>query len=318
MKSVIFGALAVLAFCAGCTSKPADSDVAAVLTENVPKAFKAVVTIEQTKTDITGSGDDAVVKFKSALKLSQPLFEAVAFEEIAKSTESDVALFHQIEEAAHGLSSAAKDELAAAIKATTTKPVFIAQTAAIGATAEWYGSFNGKKVVDKWVASDFKTESEPALKGQPRAAFDATAVEASQAKAWFTALKVQQADVLQKIETAKKLAQKDIEIAQTKALAQAEHDAKESLLAAREKQARQLPITLSLQPELFGNSKRLTIQAAQPMTIRVEVSRGLQKFAQDYQLAPGKPLLARGWSFATGDTVRFSNPAFDPRVLRVP
>jgi hypothetical protein len=321
MKSILIAATAALFLCVGCSSKPADTDVAGVLTENIPKAFKAVATVEQTKADITVSGDDAVVKFKSVLKLSQPLFEAVDFDTVAKSTESDVALFRQIEEAAQGLSSAAKDELAGAIKAATAKPVFIAQTAAAGATAEWYGSFKDKKVVDKWVASDFKTEAEPVLKGQPRAAFDATAVETSQAKAWFSALKTQQADVLQKIETAKKLAQKDAQIESATASAQRERDAKEQLLAAREKQLRQLPITTSLRPAAIGNTKTVVMQAARAITIRLEVSRGLQRFEHEYQLAAGKPLSVghlEGWGFMSGDVVRFSNPSFDPRVLTVP
>ncbi len=328
MKSILIAATAALFLCVGCSSKPADTDVAGVLTENVPKALKAVATVEQTKADITVSGDDAVVKFKSVLKLSQPLFEAVDLDTVAKSTESDVALFRQIEEAAQGLSSAAKDELAGAIKAATTKPVFIAQTAAAGATAEWYGSFKDKKVVDKWVASDFKTEAEPVLKGQPRAAFEATAVETSQAKAWFAALKTQQADVLQKIETAKKLAQKDVQIAQkdaqiesATASAQRERDAKEQLLAAREKQLRQLPVTLSLRNAAIGNTKTVVMQSARAMTIRIEVSRALQRFEHDYQLEAGKPLAIghlEGWGFLRGDVVRFSNPSFDPRVLTVP
>ncbi len=321
MKSILIAATAALFLCVGCSSKPADGDVAGVLNENIPKALKAVATVEQTKADITGSGDDTVVKFKSILKLSQPLFEAVDFETVAKSTESDVALFHQIEEAAQGLSSAAKDELAVAIKAATTKPVFIAQTAAAGATAEWYGSFKDKKVVDKWVASDFKTEAEPALKGQPRAAFDATAVETSQAKAWFATLKTQQADVLQKIETTKKLAQKDTQIESATASAKMERDAKEQLLAAREKQLRQLPVTLSLRNAAIGNTKTVVMQSVRPMTIRLEVSRGLQRFEHDYQLVAGKPLAVghlEGWGFMHGDVVRFSNPSFDPKVLTVP
>lgn len=321
MKSIFVAAVAALTLCVGCSSKPADSDIAGVLTENVPKALKAVVTVEETQADVSGNSDDALVKFKSHLKLSQPLFEPANFEAIAKSTESDVALFRQIEEAAQGLSPASRDELAAAIKTATSKPVFIAQTAPAGATADWYGSFKGKKVVDKWVTSDFRTEVEPALKGQPRAAFDEAAVEVTRAKTWFAELKVQQADVLQKIETAKKLAQKDTEIEQAKALAQNEREAKETLLAANEKLARQLPVTLSMKPAVVGNSSTLVMLSARAMSVRLEVSRGLQRFTHDYQLAAGKPFAVghlEGWGFARGDVVHVSNPAFDTKVVAVP
>jgi len=321
MKNVLIAAVTALTLCVGCSPKPTDSDIAGVLAENLPKALKAVVTIEQTQSDITSSGDDAQVKFKSRLKLNQPLFEAVDFEAAAKTTESDIALFSQIQEAAQGLTSASQSELAAAIKTATSKPIFITQAAPAGATAEWYGSFKDKKVVDKWVSSDFKTEVEPALKGLPRAAFDETAIETTRAKAWFAELKVKQADVLQKIEVAKQLAQKDSEIEQAKASAQKEREAKETLLAAKEQQARKLPVTLSVKRALLGGSLTLVIQSTQAMTIRLEVSRGLQRFVRDYQIAAGRPQAVghmEGWGFASGDVVRLSNPAFDAKLISIP
>ncbi len=100
MKSIFISTVAALILCVGCSAKPAESDVAGALNENVPVAFKTLVTVEQTQAEITASSDEAIVKFKSHLKLSQSLFKPVDFESIAKSTDSDVALFSQIEEAA--------------------------------------------------------------------------------------------------------------------------------------------------------------------------------------------------------------------------
>lgn len=319
-KSIFLAATAALILCAGCTSKPTDSDVADVLTANIPKAFMAVVAVEQIQADISG-GDEAVVKFKSHLKLSQPLFETVAFGSVAAATGSDVTLFKQIKDAAQGLTSPAKEELAEVIKKAITKPAFISLKTPIGATVDWYGSFKEKKVVDKWVSSDFKTEVEPAFKGQPRDAFDAAAIEDSKAKDWFVEVKTQQIDVLQKIENSKKLAQKDIEIQQAKAQAQHEREAKEALIAAKEKQARQLPVSLSVRPSVMGNTLVLVMQATQAMTVHLEVARGLQRFAHDYQLLGGKPMQVghmEGWGFAHGDVVRLTNSAFDPKVVAVP
>lgn len=313
-------ALAALVLCAGCSPKPSDSDIAGVLTENVPKALKSVVTVEQTQADISGGNDGSLVKFKSHVKLSQPLFEAVDFDAVAKSTSSDVGLFDKIAESAKGLAPASQEELAAAIKKTTFKPIFLAQTAATGTMAEWYGSFKSVKVVDKWVSSDFKTEVDPALRGQPRSAFDETAIDATQGSAWFAQRKIEQADVLQKIETAKQLAQKDTEIEQAKASAQTERAAKEAVIAADMKQVRRLPVAVTTQRAILGNTLTLVMRPTQAMTVRLDVSRGAQTFTHDYVLSPGRAVAVghlEGWGFLPGDAVRLSNPVFDSMQLTI-
>jgi hypothetical protein len=167
MKDIFVTAAAVvaLALCAGCAPKPSNTDIEAVLTEHVPNAFIAVASVEGTQADITGGSDASLVKFKSHLKLSQPLYKAVDFDANLKSTASDVTRYALIEESARALTPAVRDKFAAAIKKASFKPVFIAQTAPTGATADWYGAFRTIRVVDKWVASDFNTEVDPALDG---------------------------------------------------------------------------------------------------------------------------------------------------------
>lgn len=320
MKRIFVTAVAALILCTGCSSKVSENDVAAVLTENVPPSLKSVVTVGPTQSDISAVGDDSLVKFKTQLKLTQPLFESADFGTMAKSTESDISLFSKIEESAQGLAPAARDEFAADIEKATQKPAFIVQTAAAGAASDWYGSFRDKKVIDKWVSSDFKTEVEPRLKGQPRTAFSEAAIEGPNAKTWFAENRARQVDVLQKIEIAKKLAQKDSEIAQAMASAATERSAKESLTAANEKQARQMPVNLSMRPALVGGTLVLGMQAAQAMSVRLEVERGLQRFSRDYQLSPGRTTQVghlEGWGFKSGDTVRVSNPSFDTKIVTV-
>ena len=339
MKSVFTVVVAVLALCVGCSSKPGDTDIGGVLMENLPKSLKTVVSIEQTQTEVTGRDDDLLVTFKARLKLSQPLFETVDFGSVANITESDIALFPKIEQAALGLTPESRDDLARAIKAATSKPVFIRQTASAGDATDWYGSFKDRKVVDKWVSSAFKVEVEPTFKGFPRVSFEEAAVEITQAKAWFAEIMVKQADVLQKIEAAKLIAQKDVEIEQTRALAQkqlaqkdneialakastkTEREAKEALLTVKRVQEARLPVVLSMKRALIGDSLTLVIQSTQAMTIRLEVSRGLQRFAHDYQLTGGRPKVVghmEGWGFVSGDLVRLSNPLFDTKVITIP
>jgi len=320
MKRFLAVTATALFLCAGCTSKIPDNDVAAVLAENVPAALKAVVTVGPVQTDISSAGDDSLVKFKTQLTLTQPLFESADFDALAKSTQSDTSLFAKIEEGAQNLAPATRVELALDIEKATQKPVFIVQTTASGTAADWYGSFKAKKVVDKWVSSDFKTEAQPPLKGQPRAAFAEGAIEQTNAKAWFSENQARQAAVLQKIDVAKTLAQKDSEVAEAKAAAAAERQARESLVSAVEKQVRQMPITLSLRPALVGRTLVLGMQVAQAMSVRLEVDRGLQHFARDYQLVPGRATQVghmEGWGFKSGDTIRVSNPSFDTKTVTV-
>jgi hypothetical protein len=294
--------------------------LATVLATNVPKTYATVVTIEEIQAEVAG-GDEAVVKFKSHLKLKLPLFEPVAFDAVAEATGSDISLFKQVAEAAQGLESPTKEELDEEIKKATTKPVFIHVTAPIGTAVDWYGSFKEKKVVDKWISSDFVTAVEPAFKGQPREAFGVDAIEDSKAKNWFADIKLLQAEVLQKIENSNKIAQKDKELQEVRAEVQVEREAKEKLLAASEKQARQLPVSLSLRRSRFGRSLVLVIQSMQSMSVHLVVTRGVERFERDYQLTANVPFPIghmEGWGFFRGDAIRLTNVAYNPKVAVVP
>lgn len=321
MKKALIAALAALALCAGCSSKLNETEVAAVLTENIPAHLKSLVTVGSIQTEVSSTGDETIVKFKTQLKLSQPLFKEIDFDSVAKAASGETSLFAQVEEATHGLAPANRESLAEAIQKATFKPVFIAQTATEGASADWYGSFKSKKVIDKWVSSDFVTDVAPKFEGQPRSAFNEKAVDTGGANTWFADAKARQLDLLQKIDTAKKLTQKDAEIAEAKSVAASEREAKEALVNAVVKKARQMPVDLATRRALVGGTLVLTMNSNQQMTVRLEVERGLQRFIRDYQLAPGRPTQVghmEGWGFMSGDKIKLSNPAFDPKLATVP
>jgi hypothetical protein len=309
-----------LAFCAavalltGCAPKPSDEDLKEVLAQNVATPLKSSVAIEQLQTESSGRGDDQLIKFKSVLKTSEPLFAPVEFESAAKSAGGNVGRFGQVESAAQALSPEARDKFSADVVKATEKPTFISVATPVGSTSDWYGSFKVKKVVDKWLSSDFKTDVEPGLAGQPRASFPANAVDVAQAKAWFADLQPKQEALLQRLADAKSLEQKDAELAQQLAATQQERQAKESLLAAEQSKARQLPLQVGFRHASFGGTQVLRIQALRPMTVRVDVTRGLHRFARDMQVAPGRIVELghlEGWGFKSGDQVSLSNPAFD-------
>jgi hypothetical protein len=96
-----------------------------------------------------------------------------------------------------------------------------------------------------------------------RRSFDDAAVETTQAKTWPAALNAEQADLLQKMETAKQLAQKDVEIEQATATAQTERAAKEELVAANAKQARRMPVSVTMERAKIGRTLTLVLQTTQ-------------------------------------------------------
>jgi hypothetical protein len=305
---------AAVALLTGCAPKPSEEDLKAVLAQNVAQPLKSSVAMEQIQTESSSSGDDQLVKFKSILKTSEPLFAPVEFESAAKSVGGNEALFGQIDSAAQALSPDARSRFAADVAKATEKPTFIAVATPAGTTSDWYGSFKVRKVVDKWLSSDFKTEVESKLAGQPRASFPANAIDVATAKAWFADLQPKQEALLQRLADARSLEQKDAELVQQQAATQQERQAKESLLAADQRKARQLPLQVSFRHAALGGTQVLRIQALRPMTVRVDVTRGLQRFARDLQVAPGRIAELghlQGWGFKFGDQINLSNPAFD-------
>lgn len=339
MKNKLIAFVAVLFLCVACSPKPTDGDIGGVLAENVPKDLKTIATVDQIQADISGAGDDVLVKFKTHLKLNQALFEAADFDAIAKASGSDASLFGEIEKGAKGLTIAGREGLAAAIKAATTKPTFLTEASPTGAAVEWYGSFKAKKVIDKWVSSDFKTDVEPKLKGRPRSEFPESAIESTRASAWFSDIKAEQVALLQKIDTAQQLEKKDAEVAQAQidnsqmlaqketqvaqalAVAQEERAAKERVIAQQQELARRMPVRFQFRKALIGGTFILRIEVAQPMTIRLDVTRGLQKFERDLQVAPGRISEIghlEGWGFKSGDAIMLLNPSFDPVSFATP
>lgn len=272
------------------------------------------------------------MKFKARLKLKQPLYEPTGFDAAARAAGADPAAFGEIEKAAQGLTVSGRAALDAAIKAATAKPMILAESAANGGSADWYGSFKVKKVVDKWVASEFKTDIEPKFHGRPRSDFPEGAIEASKAAPWFSDIKAQQVALMTKIDTAlqlekkdaeasRALEQKEAELAQARATAQREQAAKETLIAQQQRQARQMPVRVQFRKALIGGTLVLRVEAGQAMTIRMDVVRGLQTFARDLQATPGRVVElghAEGWGFRSGDSIRLSNPQFDPVAFAAP
>jgi len=55
-----------------------------------------------------------------------------------------------------------------------------------------------------------------------------------------------------------------------------------------------------MKPAVVGNTTTLVMLSARAMTIRLDVSRGVQRFTRDYQLVTGKPFSVghlEGWAF---------------------
>ena len=357
MKNKLIAFVVVVLLCVGCSPKPTDEDVGAVLTENIPPALKPVAAIDQTQAEISSAGDDLLVKFKTHLKLSQPLFDAIEFESAAKAAGGDNSSFGEIEKRSQKLTAAGRESLADAIKAATNKPTFLAESSAAGIAVEWYGSFKAKKVVDRWVSSDFKTDIEPKFKGRPRSEFPESAIESAKANGWFTDIKVKQVALLQKIDTAQqlerkdaeasqaqidnaqllaqketelseaknlaaqKLAQRDAEVQHALAIAQRERVAKEGVIAQQQRQARQMPIKVQFRRAAIGGTSVMRIEAGLAITVRMDVARGAQTFARDLQVASGRVVEIghlEGWGFKSGDMVRLSNPSFDTVSFTAP
>lgn len=321
MKFSVTLVIAIAALCMGCSPKLNDEEVAKVVTENMPAQLKVAVSLGKVQTDISAGANESTVKFKTQLKLSQALYQEVDFDTAAKTSNSDTGLFQQVEEAARGLNAQDRDALADSIQKANAKPTFVFQVHPEGAVSDWYGSFKTKKMIDTWVSSDFVTDVAPKFDGKPRTDFKDSAIDVSNAAAWFAQAKARQLDVLQKMDVAKKLADKDAEIAAAKTTATNEREAKEAVLNALEKSARQLPVELKIRKAALGSTLVLSMSAAQPMTVRLECVRGLQRFSREFQLVPGRPTSVghlEGWGFLSGDSARLTNPNFDPKVVTIP
>ncbi|MES2944905.1 MAG: hypothetical protein V4772_18725 [Pseudomonadota bacterium] len=241
MKKLFCLWFVVFGFLTGCAPKLADADIAAVLAQNLPENLRGKATVESVQSEIASSGDELQIKFKSNLKLTEALFEKTEFDAAAQAAGFDTSSYQAIDKGMGGLSAAARDSLSPAAKQATARPLMIRETAAAGSLGEWYGSFRAKKFVDKWVASDFKTDIAPKFVGLPRASFAASAIDSAASKAWFADIQTQQKVLLEKIANSGHLDKKDAEIASVKENARRELLQKEAnLAAAKENANRQL------------------------------------------------------------------------------
>lgn len=307
--------------CAGCSPKPTVADVEGILGENIPGALRSVAALRGTQTDITAIADGSSVKFKSQLVLTQPLYEIKSFEEAARHSNSDLAAYEQLKRKAFELSGDLRNRFSSQIAATTVRPVFLAEATSAGTSGEWYGSFQAKKVVDRWLPTEFKTDVQPTFKGQARAALPQGAIELSTSADWFSKARAVQTELLASIEVAQKLEQKDADIAAARATAEQERESKNEVLAAQRNQARQLPLRIGFRNALVGGTAVLVVQGRDSMTVTLEVTRGLQHFTKALQLAPGKTVAVghlEGWGFRAGDSLTFHHPSFDPLSTTVP
>lgn len=338
-KKKLIASMVLSILCAACAPKPTDSEVLAVLTQNVPQNYKEVVAVDQTQSEISAAGDETLVKFKTSLKLNQPLFEAAEFDAVGKAAGADVAPYGEIDKGIQVLLPGTRDKLSAQIQAATTKPLFLKETSPAGAAVEWYGSFKAKKVVDKWISSDFKTDIDPKFKGRPRSEFPDSAIDSANANSWFSELKIKQLALLQKIDTAQQLekkdadaaqaqidsnqmlAQKEAELEQARAIARREQTEKQALIKQQQKQARQLPLRVNFRHAAIGGTSVIRFESPLAMTLKMEASRGAQTLTRDLQLVPGRLTEfghLEGWGFKPGDRVTLSNPSFDAVSLIAP
>lgn len=148
MKHIFFICLTVLGLLTGCSPKPTDAEVSAVLLQNLPESLKTASTLESVQTELNVAGDETLVKFKSVTKLSQPLFEKVEFNAAAQAAGFETLSYKAIDKGMSALSASAREALAELAKQATDKPTMLKEVAASGANSDWYGSFRFKKVVD--------------------------------------------------------------------------------------------------------------------------------------------------------------------------
>jgi len=155
--------------------------------------------------------------------------------------------------------------------------------------------------------SDFKTEVQPSFKGMPRKAFPEDAISADSASSWFAERKRDQQAFLQRVSDTQKLHETEERLAAAQATAEQEKQ-------SRERSDRRMPLNVSARPAALGGTMVLRLQVLRPMTVTLNVTRGLQRFSRELQLVPGRTVEfghLEGWGFRSGDQVTLSNPAFD-------
>lgn len=314
-------AAALLTLLGACTTKPSSDDVHVVLQQNLPESFREVARVEQLQTEMTTESNSVVIKFKAQLKLSEPLYAAADFSRAAESAGVDPVKFASAERTLQSVPDNLRQQFEGDIQRLLRRPTFIDQKAAAGAVSEWYGSFRSKKVVDKWVVSDFHTDVLPTIAGVRRSALPSDALSLQKAPDWFTGVRREYEEIFRRIADAQKVQQAEERAAVAQAAAQQERDARERAVALATQQARQMPIRYGFRQAALGGSMVLRIQVIAPMTVTLNVVRGHQRFTRNLQLLPGRTAEfghLEGWAFRGGDQVTLTNGSFDPVEFKAP
>jgi hypothetical protein len=297
-----------------CGAKPGADDVRQVLQQNVPDTLRETAVVDQAQTETSSDGDSITVKFKAQLKTTQALYSPAEVQTVAGSAGADLKLFGDVDRTIRSLSPRLQQDFESEILKQRQLPTFIEQTTPAAAMSDWYGSYHTKKVVDRWVVSDFKTEVQPSFKGMPRKAFPADAVTTDTASSWFADRKRDQQAFLQRVAATQKLQETEERLAAAQTAAEQEKE-------TRERAVRHMPLNVGTRPAALGGTIVLRFQVLRPMTVTLDVARGLQRFSRELQLAPGRTSEfghVEGWGFRSGDQVTLTNPAFDPMSFTVP
>lgn len=306
---------------AACSSKPSSEEINAAVREHVPSKAGTVAEFNSADAETRPEGDGFVVNFKAHLRTKEALYRVLDASKVAADVGADLGPFKELEDATRAAPEDVKSDLAEDLRRLSTRPTFIEQTVPARKPVDWYGSMHMKKLVDRWVITDVRTEVEPVLVGSSKNQLPSDAVELARAKDWLAELANQQHVMAQRLFDRTRARVAEEKAARSEAVAQSEKDARAKVVEAVQQQARQLPIRYAFRPAVLGGTGVLQLQSSTPMTLRLEVSRGYQHFAKDLQVAPGRTVSfghLEGWGFKTGDVIRFSNSSFDPATVTVP
>lgn len=314
--AVVLGALAL----AACSPKPGPEDISAAVRENIPGSIATLAQFDAAEAESRSEGEGFLVTFKAHLKTKEALYRLVDPVKVAADVGAVLSL-SALEEVVRTTPPEVTEALANDLKPLLARPAFFEPTAAAGTPIEWYGSMRMKKVVDKWVTTEVKSEVPPSIPGAPRALIPPDAVELSKAKDWFSDREKQQRFMVQRLADATKVKSAEQGAARAEAVAQRERELRDNVVAAVQQHARQLPIRYGFRRAAFGGTEVLELQSNTAITLRMEVRRGYQQLVRDLQVVPGRTLSfghIEGWGFRSGDAVRLTNGAFDPTTFTAP
>lgn len=296
---------------AACSNNPTPNDIQRTLQERTPDAYKGITSVRPVQTEMNSEADNTVlVKFKAEIVLTEPLYMATDFSRAAQSAGVDMQKYGLAESALRSMPRNLRESVEAEAQRLLKRPTFIEQTTPGAATSEWYGSYRTKKVVDKWVITEFHTHVMPAFKGVAKASLPADALTLQDASGWFSNARRDYELVFQRAADAQRVQQAEQRAAQAQAIAE-----------QMQAEARKMPVNVGFRRAALDGSMVLRMQATAPITATLSVSRGHQSFRRDIQLAPGKTTELghlEGWGFRSGDRLTLTNSSFDSLEFLAP